>query len=104
MITVDGGTDEWKQRVGLNDPKAAYLTLIDQHGRVAWRGAGSLDEPRYKLWRHTHRFSERNGGTLIADTVEYALPFGLLGQLVHRLQVARDLGWIFDYRTQQVQL
>jgi len=47
VITVYGGTDEWKQRVGLNDPKAAYLVLIDQHGRVAWRSAGSLDEQRY---------------------------------------------------------
>jgi len=26
---------------------AAYLILIDQHGRVAWRIAGSLDEQRY---------------------------------------------------------
>ena len=57
----------------------------------------------YKFWRHTHRFSERNGGTLIADTVDYVLPFGLLGRLVHRFQVARDLGRIFDYRAQQVQ-
>jgi len=57
----------------------------------------------YKLWRHEHRFLARNGGTLIADTVEYALPFGLLGRLVHRLQVARDLCRIFDYRAQQVQ-
>jgi ligand-binding SRPBCC domain-containing protein len=57
----------------------------------------------YKLWRHTHRFSEVEGGTLIADTVEYALPFGLLGRLVHRLQVARDLSRIFDYRARQVQ-
>ena len=56
----------------------------------------------YTLWRHTHRFSEVEGGTLIADTVEYALPFGMLGRLVHRLQVARDLGEIFDYRAQQV--
>lgn len=47
VITVYGGTDAWKQRVGLNDPKAAYLILIDQHGRVAWRSAGSLDEQRY---------------------------------------------------------
>ncbi len=47
VITVYGGTDEWKQRVGFNDPKAAYLVLIDQHGRVAWRSAGSLDEQRY---------------------------------------------------------
>jgi ligand-binding SRPBCC domain-containing protein len=57
----------------------------------------------YKLWRHEHRFSELYAGTLIADTVEYALPFGPLGRLVHRLQVARDLSRIFDYRAQQVQ-
>jgi hypothetical protein len=47
VITVYGGTDAWKQRVGFNDPKAAYLILIDQHSRVAWRSAGSLDEQRY---------------------------------------------------------
>jgi len=57
----------------------------------------------YKLWRHTHRFSEVEGGTMITDTVEYALPLGLLGRLVHRLQVARDLSRIFDYRAQRVQ-
>jgi ligand-binding SRPBCC domain-containing protein len=56
----------------------------------------------YRLWRHTHRFSELNGGTLITDSIAYALPFGLLGRLVHRLQVARDLGQIFDYRAQEV--
>jgi hypothetical protein len=41
--------------------------------------------------------------TLIEDAVEYALPFGSLGRLVHRFQVARDLRQIFDYRAQQVQ-
>ena len=49
VITVYGGTDAWKRRVGVNDPKAAYLILVDQHGRVAWRGAGSLDEQRYSV-------------------------------------------------------
>jgi ligand-binding SRPBCC domain-containing protein len=57
----------------------------------------------YKVWRHTHRFSEVAGGTLIEDSIEYALPFGPLGRLVHRLQIARDLSRIFDYRTQRVQ-
>ncbi len=47
VITVYGGTDVWKQRVRLIDPKAAYLILIDQHGRVAWRSAGDLNEQRY---------------------------------------------------------
>jgi hypothetical protein len=57
----------------------------------------------YRLWRHTHRFSEVAGGTSIVDIVDYALPFGLLGRLVHRLQVARDLSEIFDYRAERVQ-
>ena len=66
------------------------------------RGTPIQAKRPYKLWRHTHRFSEVEGGTVIADTVEYALPFGLLGRLVHRLRVARDLGEIFDYRAQPV--
>ena len=57
----------------------------------------------YKYWRHTHRFSEVNGGTSIVDIVHYALPFGLLGRLVHWLQVARDVAQIFDYRARRVE-
>jgi ligand-binding SRPBCC domain-containing protein len=57
----------------------------------------------YKFWRHTHRFSETDGGTSMEDMVAYALPFGALGRLVHRLQVARDLSRIFDYRARRVQ-
>ncbi len=56
----------------------------------------------YRFWRHTHRFEDRNGGTQIIDTVEYAMPFGPIGRLVHMLQVARDLRKIFDYRTERV--
>ena len=56
----------------------------------------------YSLWRHTHRFSEIDGGTLIVDTVEYAMPLGVLGRLIHRIQVAEDLSLIFDYREQVV--
>ncbi len=52
----------------------------------------------YKLWHHTHRFREENGGTSIEDTVRYALPFGVLGQVVHRLMVERDVQQIFAYR------
>ena len=48
VITVYGGTDEWKQRVGFRDPKAAYLILLGPNGQVVWRYAGSLDEEPYK--------------------------------------------------------
>ena len=47
VITVYGGTDAWKQRVGFHDPKAAYLMLIDQSGKVVWRYAGNLEEGPY---------------------------------------------------------
>ena len=57
----------------------------------------------YQLWRHTHRFSELGRGTLVVDNVEYALGFGIVGRMVHRLQVARDLSGIFDYRVHRVQ-
>ena len=33
------------------------------------------------------------------DTVRYALPFGPLGTVAHRLFVKRDVERIFDYRT-----
>jgi ligand-binding SRPBCC domain-containing protein len=56
----------------------------------------------YKLWRHTHRFQECQGGTRISDTVNYSLPLGPLGRLVHRLKVADDLAKIFDYREHRV--
>ena len=48
VITVYGGTDAWKQRVGFKDPNAAYLVLLDQHGKVAWRYAGAFAEDPYK--------------------------------------------------------
>ncbi len=56
----------------------------------------------YRFWRHMHRFSEVEGGASIVDIVQYALPLGVLGRLAHRLQVARDLSNIFDYRAQRV--
>jgi ligand-binding SRPBCC domain-containing protein len=56
----------------------------------------------YRFWHHTHRFSEVEGGTSIVDIVRYALPFGPLGRSVHRLQVARDIEQIFDYRARRV--
>ena len=56
----------------------------------------------YKLWRHIHRFQESEGATRMVDVVNYTLPFGPLGRLVHRLRIADDLAKIFDYREQRV--
>ena len=38
----------------------------------------------------------------MTDRVEYALPFGLLGQVAHALQVRRNVEKIFDYRYERI--
>lgn len=55
-------------------------------------------EGPYGLWRHRHEFAVAPGGTRMRDHVEYALPFGLLGDLVRLALVRRDLERIFAYR------
>ena len=56
----------------------------------------------YKLWHHTHRFRETEGGVWMEDTVRYALPLGPIGRLVHWLAVRRDVESIFDYRAARI--
>jgi len=50
----------------------------------------------YRHWHHEHTFDERDGGTLVRDKVEYAVPGG---SIINRFFVAPDLRRIFDYRT-----
>jgi ligand-binding SRPBCC domain-containing protein len=56
----------------------------------------------YRLWHHTHTFEPDDAGTLMRDTVRYALPLGPLGELARRAFVARDLERIFDFRRDAV--
>jgi len=48
VITVYGGTDSWKQRMGYVSPDAAYLVLLDKHGAVRWSHSGAFDEKAYR--------------------------------------------------------
>lgn len=86
-------------------------TLIDYrlslHGvPIRWRTEISDWEPSvrfvdqqlrgpYRYWIHEHTFTERDGGTLVKDSVAYAVPGGAL---VHWLIVRRDLRTIFAWR------
>lgn len=77
--------------------------------RLGWRTRISEYEPPfyftdemirgpYTLWRHRHTFHPGEEGTLVSDRVDYQLPLGALGDLVHRLAVAEQLRGIFRYR------
>jgi ligand-binding SRPBCC domain-containing protein len=64
-----------------------------------------VDEARrspYSFWRHRHTFHETAEGTLVADRVEYDLPFGPLGRLAHPITVAPQLRRIFAHRQRAI--
>jgi ligand-binding SRPBCC domain-containing protein len=75
---------EWKTRIPRYDPPLAF---VDE----------ALVSP-YIFWRHIHTFEPSRAGTLVRDTVDYALPLGPLGALAHKLLVRRQLIAIFTYR------
>ncbi len=64
-----------------------------------------VDEQRrgpYRRWSHEHSFESSNGGTVIIDQVDYAVPGWLLEPVFNGLFVRRDLDAIFKYRHQQI--
>ena len=86
-------------RLRLHGVPIRWLTRIDEWVPGERFVDSQLHGP-YALWHHTHEFERASdGGTLMRDTVRYALRLGPLGALAHRLLVARDLERIFDYRT-----
>ena len=60
-----------------------------------------VDEQRfgpYALWHHKHFLKEIPGGVEMEDIVDYKVPMGILGQVVHPFLVKPKLKEIFDYR------
>lgn len=52
----------------------------------------------YSMWHHKHFFKEIPGGVAIEDVVDYVVPLGFIGQLVHPILVQPKLEEIFKYR------
>lgn len=52
----------------------------------------------FARWIHEHEFLPSEGGTLLRDTVTYALPFGPIGRIVDALFVSRDIDSVFAFR------
>ncbi|AXP82971.1 hypothetical protein CJ739_3912 [Mariniflexile rhizosphaerae] len=65
-----------------------------------------VDEQRfglYALWHHKHFIKEIEGGGEMEDIIDYKVPFGFLGQLVHPILVKPKLEEIFNYRTRKLE-
>ncbi|WP_142783325.1 SRPBCC family protein [Changchengzhania lutea] len=65
-----------------------------------------VDEQRfgpYALWHHKHFIKAIDGGVEMEDIIDYKVPFGILGQLVHPILVKPKLEEIFNYRTKKLE-
>ena len=89
-LRLHGVPIRWRTRIAVWEPPTRFVDV-------------QLSGP-YKLWHHTHEFEPTadGRGTLMRDTVRYALPFGPFGELARRLVVERDLERIFDFRQKAV--
>ena len=100
-IVMDAGT-LIEYRLRLHGVPINWLTRIE-----VWEPPNRFVDAQvrgpYKAWHHTHSFEPDGGGTLMRDTVGYALPFGPLGEVARRAFVARDLVRIFDFRREAVE-
>lgn len=106
-------TPDWLHFEVVSPPEAEVRqgTIFDYRLRLhgfplRWRSEIAVWEPPcrfvdrqtkgpYSLWVHEHTFEEHDNGTLIGDTVQYAVPGG---RLVQKFFVAPDLERIFKYR------
>ena len=52
----------------------------------------------YSLWHHKHFIKESPGGVEMEDIIDYKIPMGILGQMVHPILVKPKLNEIFEYR------
>ena len=88
-LRLHGVPVRWRTRIAVWEPPVRFVD-------VQVRGP-------YRVWEHEHSFAPvGSSAVLIRDRVRYALPFGAVGRLAHRLFVARDLERIFDFRMRAV--
>lgn len=72
--------------------------VIDKHYFV--------DEQRfgpYSLWHHKHFLKPIDNGVEMEDIIDYKIPFGFLGQMMHPILVRPKLEEIFNYRTKRLE-
>lgn len=95
--TVREGT-HIRYRLSLHGIPMSWESRITEYADGSHFADEQITGP-YLRWYHRHLFRSVPGGVEMTDDVEYRLPFGPLGRLVHWLVVRHQLRAIFDYRT-----
>lgn len=64
-----------------------------------------VDEQRfgpYALWHHQHHFKQVEGGIMMTDIVNYAIPYGFIGRMANSLFVKKKLTDVFSFRADAI--
>jgi ligand-binding SRPBCC domain-containing protein len=83
LVTFEGMHFGVRQRV------TAKIVEVDAPRRFV----DELVRSAFKRLRHEHDFEERDGGTLMRDTLEWTSPFGILGRIADTLFVRKHMEW-----------
>jgi ligand-binding SRPBCC domain-containing protein len=65
-----------------------------------------VDEQRfgpYALWHHQHHFKQVEGGVMMTDMVNYAIPYGFVGRIANALIVKKQLAEVFEFRRKKTE-
>jgi ligand-binding SRPBCC domain-containing protein len=81
---------------------SSWITEIRQLRQFEYFADEQLIGP-YKLWFHEHHFEPVAGGVKMIDHVTYAVGYGPLGWLLHKLWIRPKLNAIFDFRRQAIE-
>ncbi|MGZ3814788.1 MAG: SRPBCC family protein, partial [Mucilaginibacter sp.] len=81
--------------------KMNWMTEITQVREMEY----FVDEQRfgpYALWHHQHHFKKVEGGVLMTDILDYAIPYGFIGRMANSIFVEKQIKKIFDYREEAI--
>lgn len=56
----------------------------------------------YAFWHHKHFVNEITNGVEIEDIIDYKIPLGIIGQIIHPIIVKPKLKKIFSYRQEKL--
>jgi ligand-binding SRPBCC domain-containing protein len=65
-----------------------------------------VDEQRfgpYALWHHQHHFKQVQGGIMMTDIVNYAIPYGFAGRIANTIFVEKKLKDVFRFREEAIE-
>ncbi len=99
-LIEQGETVTWEARhLGVRQRLTARITAFDRPRHFR----DEMTEGAFRSLVHDHRFEERDGRTLMIDTLEFRSPFGILGRIVDRLYLKGYLRRLLTHRCRLIQ-